>query len=173
ILFVAVFSSYSNSLFAKKRKKAVGLCYHLGMRKNTIGEMLYYENLSMSAAALVIGIIFGTFFSQLFTMLLLRLLDSAVEVGFGISPEAIINTFIVFPIITLCTSFNAYRLICRFKLIQLFQAEKEGEQTPKASLAPALLAILLIGFSYWLGFQSSSSDMELLLILGLYLVSIV
>lgn len=173
ILFVAVFIFYSNSFFTKKRKKEVGLYSLLGMRKKTIGKMLFYENLIMSAAAIVIGIIFGTFLSKLFTMLLLRLLDSAVEVGFGISPEAIINTFIVFLIITLCTSFNAYRLIYRFKLIELFQAEKEGEQTPKASLAPALLAILLIGFSYWLGFQSSSSDMELLLILGLYLVSIV
>src|SRR5690606_21746704 len=83
VLFVAIFIFYSNSFFTKKRKKEVGLYSLLGLRKKTIGKMLFYENLIMSAAALVIGIIFGTFLSKLFTMLLLRLLDSAVEVGFG------------------------------------------------------------------------------------------
>lgn len=173
ILFVAIFIFYSNSFFTKKRKKEVGLFSLLGMRKKNIGKMLFYENMLMSVVAVMIGIVLGTFLSKLFTMLLLRMLDSAVEVGFGISPEAIINTSIVFSIITLCTSFNAYRLIYRFKLIELFQAEKEGEQAPKASLAPALLAILLIGFSYWLGFKSPSSKWEMMMILGSYLASIV
>lgn len=173
ILFVAVFIFYSNSFFTKKRKKEVGLYSLLGMRKKTIGRMLFYENLIMSAVAVIIGVILGTFLSKLFTMILLRLLDSAVEVGFGISLEAIINTAIVFTIITLITSFSAYRMIYRFKLVELFRADKKGEQAPTASLLPAIAAVLLIAFSYWIGFQSPSSDGQLLLVLFLYLFSIV
>src|SRR5690606_7206350 len=133
IIFVAIFIYFSNSFFTKKRKKEVGLYSLLGLKKKTIGRMLFYENLIMGGMAVVFGIIIGTILSKLFTMIVLKLLDSAVEVSFGISVEAIVNTLIVFLIISLFTSFSAYRLIYRFKLIELFRAEKEGEKLPKAS----------------------------------------
>jgi putative ABC transport system permease protein len=153
ILFVTVFILYSNSFFTKKRKKEIGLYSLMGLRKKTIGKMLFYENLIMGAIAIIIGILLGSLLSKLFSMILLRLLNSAVTVRFHISIEAIINTVIVFAIIILFTSIQAYRLIYRFKLIELFQAEKEGELAPQASKLSAGLAVGFLSFSYWIVFH--------------------
>ncbi|MCQ6561328.1 ABC transporter permease [Paenibacillus mendelii] len=161
ILFVSVFILYSNSFFTKKRKKEVGLYSLLGIRKKTIGRMLFYENLIMGTAGLAAGVALGTLLSKLFTMIFLKLLDSAIEVSFGIAWEAIVNTTLVFAVIILFTSFRAYRLIYRFKLIELFQADKEGEQAPKASLAAAVIAVILLSGSYWLAFQPMVTSQQM------------
>src|SRR5690606_16722425 len=89
ILFVAIFIFYSSSFFTKKRKKEVGLYSLLGLKKKTIGKMLFYEIIIMSGIAVIIGIVIGTILSKLFTMIVLKLLDTAVEVSFGLSIEAI------------------------------------------------------------------------------------
>jgi len=135
--------------------------------------MLFYENLIMGGGAVLIGIIAGTILAKLFTIMVLRLLEAPVEVSFGVSIEAIVNTITIFLLISLVTSIRAYRLIYRFQLIELFRAEQEGEKVPKASVFAAIISLILIGFSYWLGFQSPKDNIEILTILGLFLFSIV
>lgn len=112
--------------------------------------MLFYENLIMGLIALFIGLIFGTLLSKLFAMILIMLMGSTVEVDFGISVLAIIQTVIVFLIIILMTSIQGYRLIYRYKLIELFQAEKQGEKEIKASFLSAITGVVLLAVSYWL-----------------------
>lgn len=149
ILFVAIFIWYSNSFFTRKRKKEVALYSLLGVRKRTIGQMLFYENLIISAIVLAVGILVGTLLSKMFAMLLLKLLGSTVEIGFSISTNAFLNTTVVFVIIILITSIQSYRLIYRFKLIELFQADKQAEVIPKPSLPFAILAAVLLATGYW------------------------
>lgn len=160
LLFVVVFVWYSNAFFTRKRKKEVGLYALLGMRKKTIGRMLFYENVIMGAIAIVAGIVLGAFSSKLFTMILLKIMGIEGHVSFTISPGAIANTVLVFAVIQLLTSINSYRLIYRFKLIQLFQADKEGEQEPKAKFVTAVLAVLFIGFAYWISGRDIQSNAE-------------
>ncbi|WLD94327.1 ABC transporter permease [Alkalihalobacillus sp. AL-G] len=159
ILFVAVFILYSNSFFMKKRKKEVGLYSLLGVRKKKIGQMLFYENLIMGAVVLVTGVFLGTLLSKLFSMMLIKLLGSEVEVGLNFSIEAIINTSIVFAVLILFTSIQGYRLIYRFQLIELFQADKEGEQAPKASVIAAGIGVVLLATSYWLALKPFPTDL--------------
>ncbi|MDQ0917900.1 ABC transporter permease [Paenibacillus sp. V4I5] len=174
ILFATIFIWYSNSFFTKKRKKEVGLYSLLGVRKRTIGTMLFYENMLMGAGAVAVGIVLGTLLSKLFAMMFLKLLDSAVEVSFRISPDAILNTVIVFAVIIFLTSIHSYRLIYRFQLVQLFQAEQEGEHMPKPSAFTAVIAVLLLAFGYWLVFQPMTTGTQMgrnfLLILGSIIV---
>ncbi|MCP1308730.1 ABC transporter permease [Paenibacillus tyrfis] len=154
MIFVAIFIWYSNAFFTRKRKKEVGLYSLLGVRKKQIGRMLFYENLMMGLFALVIGILLGSLLSRGFVTILMKVMGYDAMANFHISPQAVINTIVVFTVITVITSFHGYRLIYRFKLIELFQADKEGEQEPKASLAMALLAVLCIGIGYWLALQN-------------------
>lgn len=153
ILFVAAFIWYSNSFFTRRRKQEVGLYSLLGLRKRTIARMLFYENMLMGALAMVAGIAVGALLSKLFTMIFLWLLDSAVQVTFSLSGEAVLNTLLVFTVIIGIASLQGYRLIYRFRLIELFRAEKEGEQAPKVSVAAAVASVVLLGFGYWLVFQ--------------------
>ena len=154
IIFVAVFIWYSNTFFTRKRKKEVGLYALLGVRKKQIGRMLFYENFIMGIGALFVGIILGAVLSRFFVSLLMSVMGYEVLGNFEISFSAVINTVTVFLIITLIASFQGYRLVYRFQLIELFRADQEGEKEPKASLFIALLSLILIGIGYWLALQN-------------------
>jgi putative ABC transport system permease protein len=158
ILFVGVFIWYSHSFFTKRRKKEVGLYALLGIRKKTIGKMLFYENLILGLSALLIGILLGVLLSRLFVMLLLKLLDAPMDIAFHLSFDAILYTSIVFGCMITLTSIQAYRLVYRFKLIALFQAEKQREQTPKSSVLFAIVSMVLLACSFLLVYQSISND---------------
>ncbi|MFJ8260808.1 ABC transporter permease [Rummeliibacillus sp. NPDC094406] len=158
MIFVAIFIWYSNAFFTRKRKQEVGLYSLLGVRKKQIGRMLFYENFIMGILALIIGIVLGAILSSFFVELLMKIMGYEAITNFTISYDSIINTVIVFLIITMITSFQGYRLIYRFKLIELFRADKVGEQEPKASIMIALLSIILIGFGYWLALQNLATS---------------
>ncbi|MEI4832093.1 ABC transporter permease [Bacillus sp. FJAT-53711] len=150
IIFVAVFIIYSNGFFTRKRKKEVGLYSLLGIRKRQIGKMLFYENMLMGLMSLIIGIVIGSLLSKLFLELLVSLMGLDLQVHFEVPLAAIIDTAVVFFVIILYTSLQGYRLIYRFKLIELFRAEREGEQMPKGSIIMAFIAVFLIGSGYFL-----------------------
>ncbi|PFK46789.1 ABC transporter permease [Bacillus cereus] len=150
IIFVAVFIIYSNGFFTRKRKKEVGLYSLLGIRKKQIGKMLFYENMLMGLMSLVIGIAIGSVLSKLFLELLVSMMGLNLNVHFEVPMAAIIDTAIIFFVIILYTSLQGYRLIYRFKLIELFRAEREGEAMPKGSMIMALLSVFLIGSGYFL-----------------------
>ncbi|CAM3992342.1 ABC transporter permease [Bacillus paramycoides] len=150
IIFVAVFIIYSNGFFTRKRKKEVGLYSLLGIRKRQIGKMLFYENMLMGLMSLIIGIAIGSVLSKLFLELLVSMMGLNLNVHFEVPMAAVIDTAIIFFVIILYTSLQGYRLIYRFKLIELFRAEREGESMPKGSVVMALISVFLIGSGYFL-----------------------
>ncbi|MGE7625404.1 FtsX-like permease family protein [Viridibacillus sp. NPDC096237] len=168
--FVAVFIGYSNAFFTKKRKKEVGLYSLLGVRKKIIARMLFFENVIIGAITLMCGLVLGIIFSRLFIMLLLKLVGAPVDVSFSIPMEAIMTTTITFTVITIFTSLQSYFLIYRFKLIELFQADKKGEKVPKASIVSAAVSIILLVSSYWLMFNGAVMLSMPLAAIGTYLL---
>ncbi|MFE4707822.1 ABC transporter permease [Peribacillus simplex] len=153
IFFVAIFIAYSNSFFMKKRKKEVALYALLGVRNRQIGLMLFFENLLLGLVSLVVGILLGFLCSKGFMTILIYLMGYDVMAPFTFSGSAALNTSIVFLTIFLVTSFQGYRLIYQFKLIDLFHASKKGEAGPKPSMIVAFLGIFLIVMGYWLAMQ--------------------
>jgi ABC-type antimicrobial peptide transport system permease subunit/pimeloyl-ACP methyl ester carboxylesterase len=166
LLFVSVFMLYSNQFFTRKRKKEVGLYALLGFSKRTIGRMLFYENLLIGVLVLAAGIAAGSFLSKLFAMILMRLLEIDAGAGIAFSIPAVASTAVVFMTLILITSIQAYRLIYRYKLIELFRAESRGEQEPRASVAAAIAAVLCLGTGYGFGFRPFSTNGDILLNLG-------
>ncbi|MBA3925995.1 ABC transporter permease [Listeria rustica] len=158
IIFVAIFILYSNHFFTRKRKKEIGLYSLLGLRKKEIGRMLFYENFLMGVVALVIGISLGTLMSKLFVTVLLKIMNFGGVSNFVFSIDAVINTVVIFIIITLVTSFTGYRIIYRTTLLDLFHSESKREKTPKNNPILAILSILLIGAGYFLALQPLSED---------------
>lgn len=84
----------------------------------------------------------------------MKVMGYDVIANFAVSSDAIMNTILVFALITVITSFHGYRLIYRFKLIDLFKADQEGEKEPKASFIIAVLSVIFIGIGYWLALQN-------------------
>ncbi|MFJ9463040.1 FtsX-like permease family protein [Viridibacillus arvi] len=158
LLFVSIFIWYSNNFFVKRRKKDIGLYSLLGVEKKQIGRMLFYENFIMGILALFIGLAIGELFSVFFSMILVKLMGFSIAITFTFNSRAIIQTLLVFSVIIFLTSLQGYFIIYRFKLIELFHATKKGEKINKPSLVLALLAIAMVGGSYWLLLQSPESS---------------
>lgn len=158
MIFVAIFILYSNTFFMKKRKKEVALYSLLGVRKRKIGFLLFFENMMIGIISLVIGVGLGFFLSQLFLVILLKLMGIQMELGFIFSTHAIIETTIVFFVIFLVISLLGYRIIYQFKLIDLFQAANKGEDQPKTRLINVLAGMLTLVLAYWLALQDIATS---------------
>lgn len=158
MIFVAIFILYSNTFFMKKRKKEVALYSLLGVRKRKIGFLLFFENMMIGIISLVIGVGLGFFLSQLFLVILLKLMGIQMELGFTFSTHAIIETTIVFFVIFLVISLLGYRIIYQFKLIDLFQAAHKGEDQPKTRLINVLAGMLTLVLAYWLALQDLATS---------------
>lgn len=150
LFFIAIFIAYSNSFFMKKRKKEVALYSLLGVRKKQIGFLLFFENLVIGMFSLVVGIIVGFFVSKGMLYILFKLMGFEAVTGVLFSSQAVVDTSIVFIIVFLFTSFQGYRVIYTFKLIDLFHAAKKGEDLPRAHVVVTLLGIALLGTGYYL-----------------------
>lgn len=153
MIFVAIFILYSNSFFMKKRKKEVALYSLLGVRKRSIGFLLFFENMVIGLLSLIIGVVLGFLLSRVLLSILLKLMGLDVVAGFTFSTSALINTVIVFFIIFLVTSLMGYRVIYRFKLIDLFHAEKKGEEVPKVRIVTVILGVLALAAAYAIALQ--------------------
>lgn len=157
IIFVAIFILYSNSFFMRKRKKEVALYALMGVRKQKIGFLLFFENMVIGMISLLVGVVLGFFLSQLLLSLLLKLMGLSLEIGLAFSPNAVVETIIVFLIIFLFTSLQGYRVIYRSKLIDLFHASKKGEELPKARMISVILGFITLAAAYWLALQDLTS----------------
>ncbi|MCT4781684.1 MULTISPECIES: FtsX-like permease family protein [Exiguobacterium] len=172
LLFVALFIAYSNAFFLKGRKREVGLYSLLGVRKKQIGQLLLFENLVIGAVSLMIGIGLGVLGANALLQVLLRLMNSDLAIGFTFSQSAFIETFVVFLGIFLFTSFQGYRVIYRFNLIELFHADQKGEDMPRANVFAAMGGVLTLGIAYWLALQDLTSPIWRVLSLAMPLVII-
>ena len=153
MIFVAVFILYSNSYFMKKRKKEVALYSLLGVRKKSIGYLLFFENMVIGLLSLVVGVVLGFLLSRALLTILLKLMGLDIVAGFAFSMDALMNTGIVFIIIFLFTSLMGYRIIYQFKLIDLFHAEKKGEEVPKARVLTAIAGVSALAAAYYIALE--------------------
>ncbi|WP_180946843.1 ABC transporter permease [Peptostreptococcus faecalis] len=158
IMFAVIFIGYSTSFFMKKRKKELGLYSLLGIKKSQIGFMLFYENVIMGILAIIIGIFLGSLLFKGFIFILLKLMGLNMAISFSLSLEAVKSTVIMFGVMFFFISLYGYSIIYRYKLIDLFKAEKVVEKTPKSNKFIAILSIIFIVGGYIIGLTTESSS---------------
>ena len=157
-VFSVIFIWYSNSFFIKSRKKEIGLYSLLGARKGRIGRMMFYETLLLGFIAIILGSAAGIIFSRYFSMMLLKIMKLQANVSFSFTLKPTLVTIGVFLIIFIVASLHGYRLIYKYKLIELFKADKKSQRVNKPSLIISLISIMLIGAAYYIGLTSGSED---------------
>jgi len=150
LLFMVIFIGYSNTFFIQKRKREIGLYALLGTPKKKIAVMLCYENALLSILALVLGIVLGQLFSTFFSMIVIKLMGYSIVIQFTINDVAIVQTVVVFAMMTCITSLQGYAILYRFQLIDLFHAENKVQSSRKPSIVTALFSFCFIGMSYWM-----------------------
>lgn len=175
-IFSAVFLFYTHSFLIKRRKKEFGLYNILGMEKRHIFQIMFWETLLVAGISLIIGIVSGILFSKLFYLLLLKILNYDVQMGFELSPSSIQSSLLLFGIIFLLSYLNTLRQIHVSKPIELLKGGELGEKEPKTKWLLTILGsiCLIIGYAIALTTESPLDAIPLfflavlLVVLGTY-----
>ena len=120
---------YANGFLIKRRKKEFGIYMLLGMGKKKVSKILICETCVVGFVSLVIGMIAGIFGSQLLSIVVAKMF--AVDVTgytFDISGRAAVITILCFAAIFLVILIFNTKMVGRYKLIDLMNAEKAREK---------------------------------------------
>lgn len=169
-LFVFIFIWYSNSFFIKKRKKEIGVYSLLGIKKRSIGALMFYETMIMGILALIVGIIFGGLLSKGFIQLFMKMIDAENMIKASFTMTAAYETIKAFIIIFLFVSIHGSTMVYRYELIDLFKAESKGEELPKASIVTVISALVLLFIGYLLYILQFEQNMEMVSMITLITV---
>lgn len=148
IIFSAIFIWYANSFFIKNKKKEIAIYSLVGMKKKEIGMLMFFENIFLGVLSLIVGVPLGAITSRFFLKILTICMKSSVSIEYTFDIRAVVMTIFVFMIIFLLNSIKAYRIIYKFKLIELIHASKEGEKKPEFSKLLANLSIIMVVSGY-------------------------
>ncbi|MBN2878839.1 MAG: FtsX-like permease family protein [Clostridia bacterium] len=170
LIFVMFFLISSNKSFIRYRKREISTYALFGMENGKIGRMLFFETLVIGAAALIIGIAIGIFFSKLMVMILLKMvLAEVAEVSFAIEWNAILMTSAAYFIIYCIMGLSGLRVINKFQLVDLFKGDKIAEKRTKGSIALLIISAILIIVAYRLAIDKHSYIvvMNMFLVIGM------
>lgn len=148
IIFSALFIGYANSFFIRNRKKEMAIYSILGMKKKEIGILLFCENMFLGLLAIIVGLPLGILSSKFLLQLLVNIMKSNVVVQYRIESRAVIVTIIIFFALFLINSIKAYRVIYKFRLIELLSAGKEADKAPEGSKFLSITSIVMILCGY-------------------------
>lgn len=179
-IFSAIFLFYTQSTLIKGRKKEFGLYSVLGMNKNNLGMIIFYETIMTWIAAIFGGLILGIGMSKVAELGFTRMIAAPVNYDFRISTDSVLHTIGTFTVIFLLIWLNTIRQIKFSSAIELVRSEKAGEKPPKANWFIGSLGVIVLGAGYVLAIRIQQPISALfgffiavvLVIVGTYLVLI-
>lgn len=148
---------YINSFLMKQRKSEYGLYNVLGMEKRHIIRVLFCESLAASLLSVVLGLLFGTLFYKMSSLLICRLLRSEIVAGFYyLSAPTILYSAGIFLGIDLLAFAKGSAAVCRLKPVELLGEKHAGEREPKIKWAILLLGVLALGAGYYISLTTKN-----------------
>ena len=171
-IFAVIFLFYTNSFLIKQRKKEFGLFNILGLEKKHIVRMIGYETFIMGVGSSLIGILFGILLDKAMFLILLKLFEQSVKIGFYISKNSILVSCILFGGIYFLIFLNSIRQIHLANPIELLHSGNYGEKEPKNKWFFTLFGILFIGIGYFISLQTEDirSAMNLFFIAVIFVI---
>ncbi len=147
-IFAIIFLFYTNGFLIKQRKREFGLYNILGMEKKHLALILGWETLFAALISLTLGIGLGIVLDKLMYLILARLLNAEVSLGFYVSPAAIGSTAALFGVIFLLIFLHNVRQVQFASPMELLRSTSIGEKEPKARWLLALLGIAFLASGY-------------------------
>lgn len=155
-IFCIIFLIYSNSFLMKRRQKEIGLYNILGLERNHIGIVMFFETIITSIGSLAGGIAVGIIGSKLALLLLLKLLHIPSVLGFYISVKGIFTCLFMFGIVFLMILFLNLAKIHLSRPVELLRGNNTGEKEPAAKWLMALIGFICLGAGYYLAVTTES-----------------
>lgn len=163
-LILAFLIIYANNYLIKRRKKELGIYLTLGMEKNKVSKILFFETLLIGIISLIIGTGIGVIVSQCMSIFTGKLFKADLtKFKFVFSSSACIKTIIVFTLFYLVVlMFNSMSLK-KIKVINLFRAAKNNENVKvknlKVSVFIFIVSVIIIGTAYYLALKTGISEL--------------
>lgn len=147
-LFAVIFLFYINSFLIKRRTREFGLYNILGLEKRHIGKIIGFETLYSFIISMLFGIGAGIILDKLMYLIILKMLDASIPMGFYISGSAIFLSLVLFGAIFLLIFLNSIRHIRSANPVELLRSESAGEKEPKAKWIIAVLGAACLAAGY-------------------------
>nr|WP_221401462.1 ABC transporter permease [Paenibacillus phyllosphaerae] len=180
VAIVAVFLLYANTIFIKRRSKEIGLFQLIGLTKGRIFKILTAENLILYFGAMVIGIAAGFAVSRLILMILFRIVGIDEIAALRFSPEALLQTVIVFAAIYLLIMLMNYTFIKGQTILSLFRvvsvSQKPVQKMSAVEIVVGILGIAFILLGYYISaglFTGRFTDMSELMMAMIFILAAV
>ncbi|GJM69231.1 hypothetical protein HMSSN036_14470 [Paenibacillus macerans] len=119
----------------------------IGLTKGKIFRILSSENLILYFGSMLVGIFFGFSCSRLLLMILFRIIGVDEQAKLSFSPQALLQTVIVFAAVYLLIMLMNYTFIKRQSILSLFRVVSSTENTyRKMRVSELFIGLLGIGF---------------------------
>ncbi len=153
------FLYYANSFLIKRRKKELGLYSLLGLEKKHIGIMLFIEMLIGYGISAGGGILFGTVFSKLLFLLLLRLSSLPVDAEFVFTWKAVRETLVFFAAVFFFNFICNLIPLHRVRPVELLSGSRKGEKEPRFLGLWTVAGLLALGAGYTVAVRAETDSM--------------
>lgn len=168
-IFAVIFLFYTNSFLMKRRKKEFGIFNILGLEKKHIAKVIGYETLQIGIGSLVAGLCFGILMDKAMFLIVTKMFQAEVILGFSISISAIRTTITLFCIIHGLILLNAIRQIHLANPIELLHSGNYGEKEPKNKWIVTFIGMLCLAGGYYI----SLTTKNILTAMGLFFVAVI
>ncbi|MCK0469920.1 ABC transporter permease [Halalkalibacter sp. APA_J-10(15)] len=178
VAIVLVFLVYANTIFLKRRSSEIALYRLIGMNKGEVFRIITFENAVLYIGSLLIGAFLGFASSKLIAMILFQVTGVDDIASLTFSPEAFIQTIIVFSCIFLLLMVMNNLFIKKQSILALFQVRSTSEhKIKKYSIIEIIIGVLGIGLiiaGYYVSsilFDGSLTDMIELVVTMLFILA--
>lgn len=141
-VFAIFFISYVHTSMKKSRSKEFALLMTLGMTSKELGRGIIIEDLILSAASLISGILVGTLFSRLVHMLINRIMD--LHVPYNLSYKSFVLTFCSFFIIFTLVIVYGWIKTTKFRILKLLREQRKTEYAGEGSNLALMFGVILV-----------------------------
>ena len=149
-IFSLIFLFYTNSFLGKRRKKEFGLMNILGMDKRHLARVMFLETLIVAVISITLGILSGVLLSKLMFLVLLKILNFEVQLGFEFDAYFTLFTAMLFAGIFFLSLLNNLRQVQLANPIELVKGGQVGEREPKTNWPAFLLGLITLGSGYYI-----------------------
>lgn len=149
-VFAVIFLFYTNSFLIKRRKREFGLFNILGMEKKHLSIVIALESIIVFLVSMVLGIGIGILLDKAFYLLIAKMLNASISLGFYISYQSIVNSIILFLIIFVLMYVFSLIQINLSNPIELLHGDQHGEKEPKTKWLLALIGLICLGTGYYM-----------------------
>ena len=149
-VFAVIFLFYTNSFLIKRRKREFGLINILGMEKKHLSIVIALESMIVFLVSMVLGIGIGILLDKAFYLLIAKMLNASIALGFYISYQSIVNSIILFLIIFVLMYLFSLIQINLSNPIELLHGDQHGEKEPKTKWLLALIGLICLGTGYYM-----------------------